>query len=102
LEDWCRRTDQGWLIAVHAQPGAKKSAVAGLHGAALKIRIAAPPVEGKANEALIAFVAKALGVPRRSVSLVRGEASREKLLLVADAGAEPARLLPQQDGAAGR
>jgi hypothetical protein len=96
LENWYRRTDQGWLIAVHAQPGAKKSAVAGLHGEALKIRVAAPPVEGKANEALIAFVAKALGVPRRAVSIVKGESSREKLLLVADDDADPARLLPQQ------
>ena len=90
---WLRKTDQGWLIAVHVQPGAKKSAVAGLHGEALKIRIAAPPVEGKANEALVVFVAKALGVPRRAVSIVKGESLREKLLLVADAAADPARLL---------
>ena len=93
---WFRKTAGGWLIAVHAQPGAKKSAVAGLHGAALKIRIAAPPVEGKANEALTAFVAKALGVPRRAVSIVKGDSSREKLLLVADAAADPARLLAGQ------
>lgn len=90
---WYRRTEQGWLVAVHAQPGAKKSAVAGLHGEALKIRVAAPAVEGKANEALTAFVAKALGLPRRAVGIVKGESSREKLLLVADAGADPARLL---------
>lgn len=93
---WCRKTSEGWLIAVHAQPGAKKSAVAGLHGEALKVRVAAPPVEGKANEALIAFLAKALGLPKRAVSIVRGESSREKLLLVADAGADPARLLAKQ------
>ena len=90
---WLRKTDQGWLIAVHAQPGAKKSAVAGLHGESLKVRVAAPPVEGKANEALIAFVAKALGLPRRAVSIVKGESSREKLLLITDASADPARLL---------
>ena len=90
---WCRRTDQGWLIAVHAQPGAKKSSVAGLHGESLKVRVAAPPVEGKANEALIAFVAKALGLPRRAVSIVKGKSSRDKLLLVADTGADPAQLL---------
>ena len=93
MSPWCRKTEQGWFIAVHAQPGAKKSAVAGLHGEALKIRIAAPPVEGKANQALTAFVAGALGVPRRAVSVVKGESSREKLLLVADASADPARLL---------
>jgi uncharacterized protein (TIGR00251 family) len=93
---WYRRTEQGWLIAVHAQPGAKKSAVAGLHGESIKIRIAAPPVEGKANEALTVFVAKALGLPRRAVSVVKGDSSREKLLLVADGSADPARLLPRK------
>ncbi|OGA26756.1 MAG: YggU family protein [Betaproteobacteria bacterium RIFCSPLOWO2_02_FULL_65_24] len=93
---WYRRTEQGWLISVHAQPGAKKSAVAGLHGEALKVRVAAPPVGGKANDALIAFIAKALGVPWRTVSIVKGESSREKLLLVADSAADPARLLPGQ------
>jgi len=93
LSDWYRKTAEGWLIAVHVQPGAKKSGAAGLHGGALKLRIAAPPVEGKANEALVAFVAGALGVPRRAVSVVKGASSREKLLLVADASADPARLL---------
>jgi len=93
LSGWYRKTQEGWLISVHAQPEAKKSAVAGLYGEALKIRIAAPPVEGKANDALTAFVAKALGLPRRSVSIVKGESSREKLLLIADTAADPARLL---------
>ena len=93
MSGWYRKTKEGWLISVHAQPGAKKSAVAGLHGESLKIRVAAPPVEGKANEALTAFVAKALGLPRRAVSIVKGESSREKLLLVADASADPTRLL---------
>lgn len=93
---WYRRTEQGWLIAVHAQPDAKKSAVAGLHGEALKIRIAAPPVDGKANHVLTAFVAKALGVPRRMVSVVKGESSREKLLLVAHPGADPALLFSRR------
>ena len=93
MSGWYRKTKEGWLISVHAQPGAKKSAVAGLYGEALKVRVAAPPVEGKANEALTAFVAKALGVPRRAVSIVKGESSREKLLLITDASADPPRLL---------
>ena len=96
---WVRKTDQGWLIAVHAQPGAKTSAVTGLHGDALKIRVAAPPVEGKANDALIAFIAGALGVPKRAVTIVKGESSREKLLLVNDSAADPARLVPEGAGA---
>ncbi len=93
MSTWYRKTAAGWLLSIHAQPGAKKSAVAGLHGDALKIRVAAPPVEGKANDALTAFVAKSLGLPKRAVSLVKGDASREKLLLVTDASADPARLL---------
>jgi len=93
MSGWYRKIAEGWLLSVHAQPGAKKSAVAGLHGDALKIRVAAPPVEGKANDALTAFVAKSLGLPKRAVSIVKGDSSREKLLLVADAAADPARLL---------
>ena len=93
MSGWYRKTKEGWLISVHAQPGAKKSAVAGLHGDALKLRIAAPPMEGRANEALTAFVAKALGLPRRAVSIVKGESSREKLLLIANTAADPTRLL---------
>ncbi len=77
---------------MHAQPGAKKTAVAGLHGAALKIRLAAPPVEGKANQALIAFVADRLDLRRADVQLVRGETSREKTLRV-PAAAKPEALL---------
>jgi hypothetical protein len=69
------------------------STIAGPHGDALKIRIAAPPVEGKANEALTAFIAKSLGLPRRAVSIVKGESSRDKLLLVSDANADPVQLL---------
>ena len=93
MNDWYRKTAEGWVIAVHVQPGAKKSAAAGLHGGALKLRIAAPPVEGKANDALVEFIADALGVPRRAVSVVKGASSREKKVLVADASADPARLL---------
>ena len=96
MSRWYRKTSEGWLISVHAQPGAKKSAVAGLHGEALKVRVAAPPVEGKANEALAAFVAKALGVPRRAVRIVKGESAREKLLLVADAAVDPGQLLTKE------
>ncbi len=93
MNDWYRRSAEGWLIAVHVQPGAKRSAAAGLHGGALKLRIAAPPVEGKANDALVEFIAGALGVPRRAVSVVKGASSREKKVLVTDASADPARLL---------
>lgn len=69
-------------LHLHVQPGAKKTEAAGMHGGSIKIRLAAPPVEGKANLALLAFVADAFGVPQRNVILVRGEKSREKVLRV--------------------
>lgn len=85
---WLRADGDGVVLTLHIQPGAKKTEVAGLHGDALKIRLAAPPVDGKANEALIAFLAKALGVPKANVELVSGQTSRAKRLRVA--GVAPA------------
>jgi len=76
---------------VHVQPGAKRSEIAGLHGDRLKIRIAAPAMDGRANDALVAFVAAALGIPKRSVSVAAGERSREKLLAVSG-DCDPSRL----------
>lgn len=95
MAEWFRRRDQNATLTLHIQPGAKKTEVAGLYGDALKIRLAAPPVDGKANEALIAFISARLGVARSSVRLVAGQTSRRKLLEVD--GAPPdteQRLLP--------
>lgn len=80
---WARRTADGWALAVHVQPGAKRSAVAGLHGERLKLRIAAPALDGRANDALVAFVAETLGVAKHRVAVAKGAQSREKLLAVA-------------------
>lgn len=80
---WLRPDGDGVVLTLHIQPGAKKTEVAGLHGDALKIRLAAPPVDGKANEALVAFVAKTLSVPKANVELVSGQTSRAKRLRVA-------------------
>jgi len=67
---------------VHAKPRAKKSRVVGERGDAVEISLAAPPVDGAANEELLRFVGKVLGVPKRDIELVRGDASREKLVAV--------------------
>jgi uncharacterized protein len=88
---WARRTAAGWALALHVQPGAKRSAAAGLHGERLKLRIAAPAVDGRANDALVAFVAERLGVPKARVAVARGERSRDKLLVVSGE-CEPSRL----------
>jgi len=75
---WLREELGTVVLALHVQPGASRTEVAGVHGDALKIRLAAPPAEGRANAALIAFLAEAFGVPRASVTLLRGAASRRK------------------------
>ncbi len=69
-------------LKVHVQPRAKRSGVAGRHGNALKVRLAAPPVDGAANEELVAVLAAALGVPRRAVRIVAGLAGRDKVVEV--------------------
>lgn len=77
-------TDAGGavVVAVHAQPGAGRTEVVGRHGDALKVRVAAPPEGGRANEALLAVLADRLGVPLRAVSLAAGASSRRKQVRV--------------------
>lgn len=75
---WLRADGDGVVLVLHIQPGAKRTECAGTHGEALKIRLAAPPVDGKANEALIAYLAKALAVPKSRVELISGQSSRAK------------------------
>ncbi|MCE2859555.1 MAG: DUF167 domain-containing protein [Oxalobacteraceae bacterium] len=77
---WCHRHPGILRMAVHVQPGARVSTVIGEIGGALKIRLHAPPVDGKANAALIAFVAGKLGIRQRDVRIVRGQTNRQKLL----------------------
>lgn len=83
MAEWLRRSGAVATLTLHVQPGAKKTEIAGLHGDALKIRLAAPPVDGKANAALIAFVADRLDVSKSSIRLVSGQTSRRKILEVA-------------------
>lgn len=81
MSDWYRDAGKGVItLTLHIQPGAKKTEFAGLHGEALKIRLAAPPVDGKANEALIKFIAETLRLPKSAVSLKSGQTSRRKVL----------------------
>jgi uncharacterized protein (TIGR00251 family) len=79
---WARRDGADWLLELHVQPGAKQTAAVGEHGGRLKLKIAAPPVDNKANAHLLAWLAAQLGVPKSSVRLVRGEASRQKTVAV--------------------
>jgi uncharacterized protein len=86
-------TSQGVLLRIHLQPRAARDRVVGSHGAALKIALAAPPVEGAANTALLTFLATLLQVPRSAISLQGGEKSREKRVSINTA--TPERIIQQ-------
>lgn len=96
MTSWYQRNADMLTLVLHVQPGAKQTCVAGLHGEALKIRLAAPPVEGKANEALLRFIADQFGVTLRNVELKRGEQSRHKRVVVQGSQVDPESLLQAQ------
>ena len=100
MSDWFRLTADGRItLTLHIQPGAKKTEFAGRHGDALKIRLAAPPVDGKANEALIKFIAETLRLPKSAVNLKSGQTSRRKVLEVSGAEASVVAALASEQGA---
>jgi uncharacterized protein (TIGR00251 family) len=70
------------ILELHVQPGAKRSEFAGRHGDRVKLRLAAPAVEGKANDALVEFLADYFGVPRRNVRIAAGLKSRQKRVII--------------------
>ena len=83
--------DGSITLQIHAQPGAKQTEIAGIHGDALKVRLGAPAVDGKANDELLRFLAHAFRVPRRNVAFIRGENGRRKTLRIASPAARPDR-----------
>jgi uncharacterized protein (TIGR00251 family) len=85
---FCIDTPDGVVLAVRVIPRARKHEIAGMRGDALLVRLAAPPVEGAANDALIAFLADRLRVPRRAVRIVSGERGRQKRVAVTGLTAE--------------
>jgi uncharacterized protein (TIGR00251 family) len=75
-------TPAGATFAIRVQPRARKNAITGVIGDAIKLTLTAPPVEGKANEACVEFLAEFLNVPRASVTIVAGQSSRNKVIRV--------------------
>jgi uncharacterized protein len=86
-----RQSGDGVTFAVRVHPRAKKNAIAGEIGDALKISLTAPPIDGRANEACIAFLAELLNVPRSSITITFGQSSRNKVIRVAGISAEELR-----------
>jgi uncharacterized protein (TIGR00251 family) len=96
------------LLRVHAQPRASRDEIAGQHGDALKVRVAAPPVDGEANEALRKFLGKQFGVPKSAVTVESGDGSRHKTVRICaprtlpDGLGIPPRAPQGSDGSTGR
>ncbi len=82
LPPYLHEAHDGVSISIKAQPRARRTEIAGLHGGELKIRVAAPPVDSAANEALLEFLSDRLGCPRRDVVLARGATSSHKQFVV--------------------
>ena len=91
---FCRKDGDDLLLDLWVQPGARRSELAGRHGSALKVRVAAPPVEGRANHALIAFLAELFAVPKSHVRLERGRGGRNKRVRVISPAHLPADIAP--------
>jgi hypothetical protein len=77
-----RDTPDGCTLPVRVHPGAKRNAVTGTHDGAVKISLTTPPTDGRANDALIAFLAERLSIPRSRIALVSGQTSRSKVLRI--------------------
>ena len=86
-----RDVSDGVVLDVRVIPRARKTEIAGIREDAIVVRLVAPPVEGAANDALVAFVAEWLGVPRRAVHILSGERSRRKRLSVTKVTADAVR-----------
>lgn len=106
LPVWARWRDGALLLAVHVQPGARRTALAGQYADRLKIALHAPPVDGKANEELLRFLAAELDLRRSGLRIAAGHASREKSVAidadVAAAAALTARLAARSGAGPGR
>jgi len=82
MDGFAKNVADGCTLTVRVHPGARKNGVTGVHAEAVKIALTTPPVDGKANEALIAFLAEALRVPRARIAIVAGLNSRAKTLRI--------------------
>ena len=99
MAEWLRATGQGSEIDVLVVPRASRSELSGIHQGRLRIRIAAPPVEGKANQALTRYVAKLVGVSRSRVTIASGQGGRRKVVSVV--GVTPETVKDQLEKALG-
>lgn len=81
-QSWYKQDPEGLTLYLQVQPGAKKTEIIAVHDQELKIRLQAPPIEGRANQVLLKWIAQLFDVPIRQVALKRGEKSRHKVLVI--------------------
>ncbi|MGA3127778.1 MAG: DUF167 domain-containing protein [Candidatus Korobacteraceae bacterium] len=86
-----RDTAQGAQFALRVQPRSSRNAIAGVLGDAIKLAITAPPVDGKANQAVVEYLAKLFSVPKSSITILSGETGRNKLIAIRGLSAEQVR-----------
>ena len=79
---WIEARSDGVVLALHVQPGARRTAIVGPHGDRLKVAVSSPPAEGRANAALLEYLAERLAVPKSCLRLLSGASSREKRVAI--------------------
>ena len=89
MVSWYQYNNNKLILTLYIQPNAKFSGIVGLHGSALKIKLASPPIDGKANKALLLFIAKQFDVPLGQIKLIRGEKSRLKIVEIIGSSKNP-------------
>ncbi|MCD6679112.1 MAG: DUF167 domain-containing protein [Burkholderiaceae bacterium] len=99
LPPWLDGEPGAWRVRIAAQPGAPRTEVVGEHDGCLKLRVAAPPLEGRANDEIARFLAERLSLPKRSVRLVSGQTGRRKRFALAAAHDAPALCAALYQGA---
>jgi len=82
MPEWLSGANGQWRLRLHVQPGASRTAVQGEHDGCLKLSVAAPPIDGRANDAIVKWFARRLGVPRAALRIAAGASGRRKTLLV--------------------
>ena len=93
MAPWYRYSHGNLILTLYIQPGAKSSEVVGLHGDTLKIKLASPPIDGKAHKALLQFIAEQFDIPLRQIKLIRGEKSRHKTVEIIGSSKNPESIL---------
>jgi uncharacterized protein len=82
LPAWIEARSDGLVVALHVQPGARRTAIVGPHGDRLKVAVSSPPADGRANAALLEYLAERLALPQSRLRLLSGASSREKRVAI--------------------